>query len=73
MDVDVKGILLQAMKEAGADGLVNIWAECGCEKDDLAPGDCLSLECELAKTREATDAEKEQGFDVMFVALRGQG
>jgi len=38
-------ILIEALGEMGADGLVNEAGECGCPLDQLCPlGDCLDLD-----------------------------
>jgi len=47
----VHTLLVQAIKSAGADGLINLYGECACTLDDLAPCDCLSLECQLGYRR----------------------
>lgn len=46
-----RDILIAALQEMGADGLVNGMAECGCPLGDLCPmDDCLHLdECLPAK------------------------
>lgn len=48
--MNVKEMLQKALREMGADGLVNPDEECGCDIDDLAPCECLNLgECHAAK------------------------
>lgn len=41
-----------ALEAGGYDGLYNDHGECGCPKDDLSPGDCLTEECEAAYLHE---------------------
>ena len=63
--MDVREVILQAIEKVGGDGLVNTWGECGCEKDDLSPGDCLSMDCEIAKLGpppEDADPDCDQWF-----------
>ena len=47
--MNVKEVLRSAIEKAGGNGLVNCWMECGCSVDDLSPGSCLGLDCEIAK------------------------
>jgi len=44
----VKEIIIEKLKQLGADGLVNSEAECGCDIDDLCPCDSYCLDCEPA-------------------------
>jgi hypothetical protein len=39
--------LADGLKANGFDGLV-VPGSCGCERDDLSPGDCLGGSCEAA-------------------------
>lgn len=41
----VRQILIDAIQQIGADGLVNPSAECACLVCDLAPCDGIQLEC----------------------------
>ena len=71
----LKEIVLKAINEAGADGLVNVDAECGCSKDDLWPCGSPYDDCELAKLRKTTDeerAEMEMDCSEWFVPLSRQ-
>ena len=48
--MNVRELLQTALREMGADGLVNPGEECGCGINDLAPCGCLNLgECQAAK------------------------
>ena len=51
--MNAKDLLIKALKEIGADGLYNGYAECGCCVDDIEPcGDCNLDECEPARKHE---------------------
>ena len=49
MALTVDNILEKALKDLGADGLCNSNGACGCGVDELAPCECLNLECIAAK------------------------
>lgn len=57
-------LIQQAMDATGADGLFNLDGECGCGRDDLSPGDCLSGSCELAKSEIVTEEDEGRTFPV---------
>jgi len=45
-------VIVDYLKEIGADGLCNPDAECGCDIDNLAPCDCIDLQnCVPAKKK----------------------
>ena len=53
--MNVKEILTNYLKENGFDGLFNVYAECGCKTDDLAPCDCMNInDCESGYLKSAT-------------------
>jgi hypothetical protein len=55
--MNAKSLLIKALTEMGADGLVNTDMECGCGLDDFEPCDeCVLRECEPAKLN------KEDGY-----------
>jgi hypothetical protein len=62
MAPDVREMLARVLDELGADGLAA--PGCGCAKDDLSPGDCLTNNC-VAARRVVFDAlTDEQQQDV---------
>jgi len=44
--MDIKGIVKKYLKDNGFDGLVECFAECGCEINDLMPCDSPSIDCQ---------------------------
>ena len=44
-------IVIDAIQGAGADGLLNPAGQCSCIVGDLAPSDCLSLDCQIGYRR----------------------
>lgn len=49
MGITLRQIVTEAIKQAGADGLVNLDGECGCGIDDLWPCGHPNENCELAR------------------------
>ena len=65
-------ITAEHLKANGYDGLCNDDAGCGCGLGDLAPCDCLSLDCVAAYKKIATEADQDicdcEVGDTIYVA-----
>lgn len=68
MSKTLEQIVLDAIEDAGADGLVNVELECGCHKNDLWPCESPSFHCELARVTDPP-REWEDECDEWFVPL----
>ena len=47
----VRLFVIDAIQAAGADGLLNAAGDCACLLRDLAPCDCMSLDCQIGYRR----------------------
>ena len=62
--MNVIDIILEKINAVGADGLVNVDAECGCKKDNLCPCGQLYTDCELAENIKCKTRDCENCNDV---------
>jgi len=50
--MNLSDIIKAAIRDAGGDGLVNVYMECACSIDDMAPCGSPDIdECQIAKAR----------------------
>jgi hypothetical protein len=64
IEITLLQLIERAMDQTGADGLWNGNGPCGCGRGDLNPGDCMSVDCVLAKSKVATEDEVDDCIDV---------
>jgi hypothetical protein len=68
----VQMVLVDAIQAVGGDGLLNTDGACACLLDDLAPCDCLSVECEIGYRRMCSCGEWFMVSDPSVVADKCQ-
>lgn len=57
-------IIEDAMDKHGADGLWNGNGPCGCGIGHISPGDCLSVDCMLAKSKIAEEDDVDGCIEI---------
>jgi hypothetical protein len=63
-DISIYHLITKAMDEHGANGLWNGNGPCGCGRDEMNPGDCLSVDCCLAKSKIATADDVDDCIEI---------
>ena len=62
--MNVARIISEYLKTNGYDGLYNLDGGCACEIGDLAPCECLNLDCK-AGIKEPCDCEEGHRFHIV--------
>lgn len=63
-EIPLLKLIEDAMDLYGADGLWNGNGPCCCGRGDLNPGDCMSVDCTLAKSKIASEDNCDDCIEV---------